>query len=876
MIRVFVSLFAIALAFPAGAQEAEGSETAQSAPDSPQDSGGLSLRGDDGDEVLIEIRETDEAAEPVDSAIVIPDTPPGAAATTPPATVADTADDTVDGAETLPVETPEPPAVIDTGEIDEAAEEDAPGPDLPDTPPDAVATTPPATGTDTADDTPDSAETLPLETPELPVLIDTGETDENAEQDAPGNDFPDTPPDADEATPPVTGEDVSDAAADGAEVSPVEIPEVPALIEPGETVESAEQDAPGIDVSDTMPEADEATPPVTGAETADDAADNAETLPVQTPDVPVPDENDLSETDNLTDLPEAATDTDDDPDTTGAPLETEPASRAGGDESGENGAATLTLSAPFLSSTEYAAIRPDSIGEAVRLIWRVETFNPAGERIGAADTRTLILAPDHVRYERGGEIEIYDFAANRHLELDLANATMTNTAFEAEVRRRLDTYLGLSQAGRLEQIPLGPDRSFERFWLEAAMGIRREPAELEVSLSNGELVVDRVDGTPLLTAQFDISGDAAGMDDAAEAEAADEAENVATETSAADAIAAMATPIDLSSGESVVFDPSQAAAPITPAENTATFAWPAGAPEQQAQAELFRRWMRHALPLHPDVLAVLRGAPDIPSGFAYFIVSPDSPEGRREVWTLQQSDIRAPGFRLEPDLAARAASPDWLGTEILPVTANASAVEHAPDDTALLEAIADYREAGDLARAFLVTFHETSRNGPCPPPGQTDRREVCAAANSVVAGGLGNPSFETVFAAINEIGSEQEASILEALAPYLEDTGYVGAAARTIVANELIAWASRDPEAPPADLDPFNLLTESIAIDPHAGANYRYLGNALMSLRNPIGAWTVYDAGRSVPAAASHVTLVQVSVLEERLRALAPDFFLPR
>ena len=258
MIRVFASLFAIALAFPAGAQEAEGSETAQSGPDSPQDSGGLSLRGDDGDEVLIEIRETDEAAEPVDSGIVIPNTPPDAAATTPPVTGTDAADDMIDGAETLPVETPEAPVLIDTGEIDEAAEEDAPGNDLPDTPPDADEATLPVTGTDTADTAADDTEALPVEMPEVPALIETGETDGLAEQGVSGTDAQDTPPDADEATPPVTGTETADDTVDGAETLPVETPEPPALIEPGETVESAEQDAPGIDVSDTMPEADEA------------------------------------------------------------------------------------------------------------------------------------------------------------------------------------------------------------------------------------------------------------------------------------------------------------------------------------------------------------------------------------------------------------------------------------------------------------------------------------------------------------------------------------------------------------------------------------------------------------------------------------------
>ncbi|WP_420431118.1 hypothetical protein [Hyphobacterium sp.] len=871
MIRVSASLFALALALPVWAQEtgvpAEDSETAPSGPDIPEVSGGLSLRGDNGDEVLIETGAIDEATEPAASGTGTPDTLPDAEEITPPAAGADTQEAVANDADISPEESQDAPAPIET---DGPA---ASGTAIPDSVPDAEEITPPLTESDSAEAAIDGAETVPPETPEIPVLMETGETSETEEPAATGTSIPDTTPDADEVTPLATEADTPDDAEPPRE----ERPETSAADDDG-----ADSTETGVSTPDPAPADDETTPPAAGAGFAGEAAGDTEASQVETAESPTPIDADIPETDDPADAFEAATDTDADADIAGTQPETEPADPAGNDETGdaaagEDHAATRTLSAPFLSSSEYAAIRPDSTGEAIRLVWQVETYSPEGERIGAADTRTLILAPDHVRYEHGGDIEIYDFAANRHLELDLANAALTNTAFEAEVRRRLDTYLGLSQAGRLEQIPLGPERSFERFWLEAAMGIRREPAELDVSFSEGDLSVERDDGTSLLTAQFDIPGDASGLDDATDSPAeADETETGASEMSTTDAIAAMATPIDLSSGESVVFDPSQAAAAITFDQSPATFAWPAGTPEQQAQAELFRRWMRHALPLHPDVLAVLRGAPDIPSGFAYFIVSPDSPDGRREVWTLQQSDTRAPGFRLEPDLAARAPLPEWLGTEILPVAADASAVERAPGDDSLLEAIADYREAGDLARAYLVAFHETSRNGPCPPPGQADRREVCAAANSIVAGGLGNPSFETVFGAIDEIGSEQEAAILEALAPYLEDTGYVGAAARTIVANELIVWAARDPEAPPADLDPFSLLTESIALDPYAGANYRYLGNALLTLRNPIAAWTVYDAGRSVPGAANHLTLVQVSVLEERLRALAPDFFLPR
>lgn len=530
----------------------------------------------------------------------------------------------------------------------------------------------------------------------------------------------------------------------------------------------------------------------------------------------------------------------------------------------------ITTSAPFLTSSEYAALRTREETGVLRLEWQVETFTPDGLRSGEAVTRILYLSPGYVRDENSNSVSVYDFATNRHLTLDLGAQTMTNISYAAEVRRRTDTYLGLSQAGRLEQIPLGPGRSFDRFWLEAAMGIRREPVELATAYANGQLTVTRGDGPTLLSASFDVEdGDA--PEAVEETPAADDAP-----ASEMDAILAMATPIDLSSGESFVFNPSEAAAPIDLGGTNPVMAYPDSSPEAQAQAELFRRWMRHALPLHPDVLAALRGAPAIPSGFSYFVVSPDSPDGRLEAWTLQSMEPVDDGFRLEEGFSARAGAPALLTDTILPVTAEAAQHDFAPGEDAFLEAITAYRESGDLPRAYLVTYQESARNGPCPPPGQAASRAVCGEVSSLVAAGIGNSEFESIFAAVTQIGGENGETILDTLSPYLEEETLAGAAARAIVANELLAWAVRDPEGPPADINPNVLLTEAIMIDPYAGATYRYLGNSLLTLRNPVGAWTVFDAGRSVPGAASHPLLAEVGVQEVRLQGLAPEFFLPR
>jgi hypothetical protein len=532
----------------------------------------------------------------------------------------------------------------------------------------------------------------------------------------------------------------------------------------------------------------------------------------------------------------------------------------------------ISPSTPFLTSTEYADVRPASAGEPIALVWQVETFTPEGQRVGEADTRTIILAPDFVRYERGGRVSINDFLTDRHLELDLEAETLRNTAFAAEIRRRLDTYLALSQGGRREQIPFGEGRSFARFWLEAAMGIRRDPVSLDRTYSDDRLDVENADGEQLLMAQFTLpeTDDEVQEEDTAEESAdADAADGI-------DPLLAAATPIDLASGESVVFNPGDLVQPINVNLGDAPVNFPDSTPAEQAQAEMFRRWMRHALPLHPDVLAALEGAPSIPDQFAYFVISPESPDGRREIWTLESRESLEPGFRLEPGLSPAWHAPDIVGERIAP------AAEGALDDDAGFSAapfmaeINAYREAGDRVGAYLAAIQEQHHNGPCPAQSASGDRPVCGELAGLMAGGIGEPAFEALFAAmVGEAGSGNE-DLVASVRPYLENDDLAGAAARILAAEALLDWAARDPEGPPADLDPMALYAEAIELDPLAGAAYWKFGNALLVLRNPLGAWTLFDIGRSILPAGNPQLLEQVDSLETRLRQLAPEFYLPR
>jgi hypothetical protein len=610
----------------------------------------------------------------------------------------------------------------------------------------------------------------------------------------------------------------------------------------------------GLDVSaepdGTAPASDEADSDATDAFTE------------ETDDVATGEENTAPADDDV--LSENADDTD-----AGEPAEAE----TGDDTASANIAVhSLSPATPFIDSSEYAALRPASEGEPLRLVWSIQRETADGESVGEPVTRTLVIAPDFVRDESSSEISVYDFLADRHLEIDAGSGTLTNTAFAAEVRRRLDTYLGLSQGGRLDDIPLGPDTSFDRFWLEAAMGIRRAPATLTLTYENGALTVARAGGLNILSAQFATESEAASPPE----DAAIEDESGEADTDGPTDIDLAAMPIDLSSGESVVFDPSQAASPINLNLNDNAVSYPDGDPAEQAQAEMLRRWMRHALPIHPDALGALEGAPRIPDAFAFFIISPESPEGRREIWTLQSVEPIEPGLRLEEALAPAFNEGTLIANRLVPAARAALGSDETVDQQDFLDEIGDHSAAGDHVRAYLASLQEQNHNGACPPAAQAATRPVCGEVSGLIAAGLGDPAFESLFGLIaGPVGTGNEAMV-ETLQPYLADNGLAGAAARTLTAKALLAWAARDPEGPPEGLSPYELFAEAIEIDPLASGVWWEIGNALLVARDPLSGWTVFDTGRALLPPDAPGLLVQVEALEDRLRTLAPEFFLPR
>jgi hypothetical protein len=112
---------------------------------------------------------------------------------------------------------------------------------------------------------------------------------------------------------------------------------------------------------------------------------------------------------------------------------------------------------------------------------------------------------------------------------------------------------------------------------------------------------------------------------------------------------------------------------------------------------------------------------------------------------------------------------------------------------------------------------------------------------------------------------------VERLAAFIDREDAAGAAARILVANELVAWGREGLESRP-DLDPAALLSDAIVLDPYAPDAYWHLARRYLEAGAPHAAWVFFDLGRALPGRDPTPLLAQADALEQRLAALAPDW----
>lgn len=109
--------------------------------------------------------------------------------------------------------------------------------------------------------------------------------------------------------------------------------------------------------------------------------------------------------------------------------------------------------------------------------------------------------------------------------------------------------------------------------------------------------------------------------------------------------------------------------------------WCEAAPLDGEAARSARGWLRHAAPVHPDVMDRLESEPRFPCAFELTVYSPESPQGRRERWVMQAAPDAEPVEAAQAQPPAQASTPP------------AAPAEDAPPSIA--DILAMFDEAGD-------------------------------------------------------------------------------------------------------------------------------------------------------------------------------------
>lgn len=460
---------------------------------------------------------------------------------------------------------------------------------------------------------------------------------------------------------------------------------------------------------------------------------------------------------------------------------------------------------PHLSPQGYEAARGE-FGPAAELAVSIER-GPLEADLEAAGTIEVLVGEDWVLQSGSQALTLFDHAAKRTVEFDAEAGTYVNSATHAHARRNLDIFVQLSEGGQAEEIDFGAAGTFDRFWLEAAMGIAPGDPELDTAEEEGARLWRRA-GETIARAEF---------------------------------------------GECY------------------------GATLDGAHTASLIAWLRRAAPIHPAIADDLAAADRAPCRLEFVIYSPDSPQGRREAW-----QVTGAGFDEAPVIFPEGAQPVLPAVPLLSDLAGPAALVAVRGETGpvpgpfdFLAFIEQAREARDLSGALLLTARETHHFGPCPDEAIGTARLACASLNDLARSGIGQPGFERVMTALNALPERDHATAVENLIPDLEREDRAGAAARTIVANELIAWGREGLEAHP-DLDPARLLAEALALDPLAPDSYWHLARRYLAAGSPLAGWALLELGRALPEREMTPLLAQSVEMETRIEELAPGFFLER
>lgn len=457
-----------------------------------------------------------------------------------------------------------------------------------------------------------------------------------------------------------------------------------------------------------------------------------------------------------------------------------------------------------LDRDAYLARRADRTDAILRTRWRVETTTLDGEPLGG-DQFELVIGDGYVFEITGDDRATYDFANDRVLRRvqSIDGPVMLNSSVSAYVHRQMDVFTAYTNGGQLDEITGPGGVQFERFWIEAALGVRLSGVDFLVNAAeDGRMEMRRGEG------------------------------------------------------------------------GSVVFGYLPGEDGDAAIADLFRRWLQHSAPIHPDALAAMAGAEALPERLTFLVFSPSSPMGRREIWTRLSANEDTAGFPWPdglPPADATSYQPSSTAFAALIRTGLAAAADPqlAPVEETFLNTAETAMQRADIAGAYLALYQSSHHYGPCARSGPAT--PVCQRMSQTTAAGLGNAPFERLMTTMSVMTSDRAAA-LAGLQAHLNRDGIAGAAAN-LLAAQTVAVLRSDGQPHPDLPQPDALFAAAAARDPYAPLTYWHAGRYAASRNEIETAWLLFDLANSLPATATTTPVSEAAAMTDQLRVLAPGFF---
>ncbi len=459
---------------------------------------------------------------------------------------------------------------------------------------------------------------------------------------------------------------------------------------------------------------------------------------------------------------------------------------------------------PHLNREAYLARRADRTDAVLRTRWRVETRALDGT-LESESQFELVIGDGYVFEITGDTRAIFDFTTDRILRRvqSIDGPVMVNESVSSHVHRQMDIFTAFTNAGQLEEITGPGGVQFERFWIEAALGVRLSEVDFLASENeNGETELRRGE-TGSAVFRY-MPSDAGGAD----------------------------------------------------------------------AADLFRRWLQHSAPVHPDALASTATADGLPESLSFLVFSPSSPMGRREEWTRLSALEDTAGFPwpegLPPaDATSYQPSSAELGNLIRTGMMAAASPELAPDEDGFLGAASTALDRADIAGAYLTLYQASHHYGPCARSGPAT--PICQRLSQTTAAGLGDAPFERLMTTMSVMTSDRTAA-LNGLGPHLRREDLGGAAANLLAAQTVAVLETEN--AAPGEVPPvYALFAAAAERDPYAPLTYWHAGRYAASRGEIEIAWILFDLANSLPATETTAPVREAAAMTNQLRVLAPGYF---